>query len=85
MNGSSSVIVRSSVRSGCGLADVDERVPVVAKDPEAPVEMEVDGARLEVNRIVRLDPHTAGLQLGADVSIREDAHRAGSGSVSRCA
>src|SRR5664280_1892631 len=39
-----------------GLADVDERVPVVAEDPEAPVQVEVDGARLEVDRIICLDP-----------------------------
>jgi len=67
------------------LADVDERVAVVAEDPEAPIEVEVDRARLEVGRIVRLDPHAPRLQCGPDVAVGQDAHRAGSGSISRWA
>ena len=77
MNGSSSAIDRSSVRSGCGGPDVDVRVAVVAEDPEPAVEVEVDRRRLEVLGIVRVDPHVAGLERRPDVAIRQDAHAAG--------
>ena len=76
MNGSSSAIVSSSVRSGCGVADVDERVAVVAEDAEAAVEVEVDRRRLEVGRVVRVDADPARLELRPDVAIGQDAHQA---------
>ncbi len=60
---------------GLGRADVDERIAVVAEDPEAPIEVEVDRRRLEVARVVRLDADAAGGQLGPDVAVGEDAHR----------
>ena len=76
MNGSSSAIDSSSVRSGCGGARVDERVAVVAEHAEAVVEVEVHRRRLQVRRVVRVDADAAGLELGADVAVGEDAHRA---------
>jgi len=72
-------------QAGLRLADVDVGVPVVAEDAEAPIKVEVDGARLEVDRIVRLDPHAPRLQLRPDVPVGQDAHRASSGSISRWA
>ncbi len=67
------------------LPDVDIRVPVVAEDPEAPVQVKVDRAGLEVHRIVGLDPDTAGFELRPDVAIGQHAHGATSGTVSRWA
>ncbi len=60
---------------GLGRADVDVRVAVVAEDPEAAVEVEVDRRRLEVGRVVRVDPDVAGLDRRPDVPVRQDAHR----------
>ena len=59
---------------GLGLAGIDEGIPVVAEDPERPREVEVDRARLEIARVVRLDPDAPGLELGPDVAIGKDAH-----------
>src|SRR3954469_5300552 len=55
-------------------ADVDERIPVVAEDPEALVEVEVDRRRLEVLRVVRVDGDAAGLDGRAYIAVRQDAH-----------
>ena len=69
-----------------GLARVDERIAVVAKDPEAAVEVEVDRRRLEIGGVVGLDADPAGFELGPDVAIGEDAHgRPASSAGSRSA
>src|SRR3954447_7552622 len=62
---------------GLRLARVDEGVAVVAEDAERAVEVEVDRRRLEIRRVIRVDPHAARLELRSDVAVREDAHRAG--------
>ena len=61
---------------GLRRADVDVRVAVVAEDPEAAVEVEVDRRRLEVVRVVRLDPDRPGFERRADVAVGQDAHLA---------
>ncbi len=53
---------------------VDERVAVVAEDAEAAVEVEIHRRRLQVGRVVRIDPDPPGLELRADVAIGQDAH-----------
>ena len=58
-----------------GLADIDERIAVVAEDAELPVEMEVHGGRLEAVGVPRVDAHPPGLDGRADVPVGEDAHR----------
>jgi hypothetical protein len=55
-------------------ADVDVRVAVVAEDPERPVEMEVDGARLEIRGVVRPDADLARFERRPDVAVGQDAH-----------
>src|SRR5258705_11074592 len=57
--------------------DVDIRVAVVAEDPKAPIEMEIDRAGLEVTRVVRPDRNLAGLDGRPDVPVGKDTHRCG--------
>ena len=75
MNGSSSATRQQLRQVRLRRPRVDERVAVVAEDAEAPVEVEVHRRRLEVGRVVRVDAHPPGLELGADVAIGQDAHR----------
>src|SRR5664279_1931054 len=56
--------------------DVDERVAVVAEDPEAAVQVEVDRRGLQVARVVRVEADLACLDRGPDVPVGEHAHRA---------
>ena len=57
--------------------DIDVRVAVVPEDTERPIEMQIDGRRLEVLRVVRLDGDAAGIERRADVAVGEDAHATG--------
>ena len=61
---------------GLGRTDVDVGVAVVAEDPEAAIEMEVDRRRLQVAGVVRVDPYPARGDRGPDVPVGQDAHRA---------
>ena len=63
--------------------DVDVRVAVVAEDPEAAVEVQVDRRRLQVRRVVRADDDPPGLELGPDVAVGEDAHASRAPGVPR--
>ena len=74
MNGSSSSTVEQLGQVRLGRPHVDERVAVVAEDPEAAVEVEVDRRRLEVVRVVRVDADGPGLERGPDVAVGQDAH-----------
>ena len=58
-------------------ADVDLGISsVVAEDPKAPVEMEIDRRRLEIDRVVGRDFHGPGVERGANVPVGQDAHLA---------
>jgi hypothetical protein len=61
------------VRLWC--TDVDVRIAVVAEDPKAAIEVEIDGAGLEIGRVVWSDADLPGLDRRADVAIGQDAHR----------
>ena len=83
MNGSSSAIVSELGQVRLRRPHVDVRVAVVAKDPEAAVEMEVHRRRLEVGRIVGVDADPPALERRADVAIGEDAHASRAPGVPR--
>src|SRR5262249_2476411 len=55
-----------------GLLDVDERVEVVAKDPEIAVDAHVDARRLQERRVVGLDLDPAFLQQAGDRAVGEN-------------
>ena len=66
----------SSVRSGCGLRDVDVRVAVVAEDPEVARRGAGRPTTAGGSRVVGIDADAAGLHRGADVAVGQDGHRA---------
>jgi hypothetical protein len=55
---------------------VDQRIPVVVEDPEAPIDVEIDRRGLDAVRVERLDPDPPGVDLLADRAVRQD-HRGG--------
>ncbi len=60
---------------GLRLADIDEGIAVVAEHAELPVQVQVDRRRLEAVGVIRVDAHPTGFHGGADITVREDAHR----------
>jgi hypothetical protein len=57
-----------------GRPDVDVGVAVVAKDPKAAIEVEVDRRGLEILRVIRPDDDPTALDLAPDVAVRQDGH-----------
>src|SRR5207244_1904851 len=55
-----------------GLLRVDERRRVVPEHAEVPVDVHVDGRRLDVGVVERLDGDATRLQLGANGRVRQD-------------
>src|SRR5690606_4107766 len=53
------------------LGRIDHRVAVVVEEPEVPIQPDVDAGRLDHLRLVRVQPHAAGVDLGADVTVGE--------------
>ena len=56
---------------GLLLRGVDHGVLVVVEQPEQPVDPDVDAGRLDHRRVVGLQHHPSGLELGADVAVGE--------------
>ena len=75
MNARPSSISTSSVRSGIGLLDVDERIAARVEDAEAVVAAHVDARRLHELLVERIDRDAAGGDRLADGAVGED-HRA---------
>src|SRR5690606_31652203 len=57
------------------LGRIDVRVLVVLEHPEPPVQPHVHAGRLDHLRLVRVDLHSPGLELGLDVTIGEQHAR----------
>ena len=51
---------------------IDVWIPMILEDPEVPVDPDVDAGRLDQLWFVRVELDPAGLDLGFDVTIREE-------------
>jgi hypothetical protein len=51
---------------------VDERVPIVPKDPKVTIEVEVDRRGLKAARVERVDANPAGLHGCTNVTVGQD-------------